>query len=293
MATFTEENVELILAACSGDLTAAAQSLGQCFGRSCRMEAGASGVWSPADVAAAFRGPGWLTLCQVESQALAVLIPESLTPAEWTQSHGDDAQSRLATLASELPINLLPPDFAIQRSAAFAVPDLSAALGPMAPAEWAATIELLVFDSDSANADSTSDREPEKLLVVWPLQKPIFSPTISEKPSAGPAQMQPPSGDQVPATSAPKTTGPLSWLRHLPVQVSVRLAEKRIPMSQLMNISPGMLIPFNKSCEDLLDLYVNNSRYCRGEAVKIGENFGLKIDEVGVKSETQRKVIEA
>jgi flagellar motor switch/type III secretory pathway protein FliN len=86
---------------------------------------------------------------------------------------------------------------------------------------------------------------------------------------------------------------PLARLRRLPVQVSVRLAETRIPMSQLMNIAPGMLIPFNKSCDDLLDLYVNNARFCRGEAVKIGEKFGLKIDEVGVQPESQQKVIQA
>ena len=94
------------------------------------------------------------------------------------------------------------------------------------------------------------------------------------------------------ATVTPKADL-LARLRYLPVQVSVRLAEKRIPMSQLMNISPGMLIPFNKSCDDLLDLYVNNTRYCRGEAVKIGEKFGLKVNEVGVKAETQQKVIDA
>ena len=95
-----------------------------------------------------------------------------------------------------------------------------------------------------------------------------------------------------PAAEHP-SVDPLSRLRFLPVQVSVRLAEKRIPMSQLMNITPGMLIPFNKSCDDLLDLYVNNSRFCRGEAVKIGEKFGLKIDEVGIHTETERKVIQA
>jgi len=81
-------------------------------------------------------------------------------------------------------------------------------------------------------------------------------------------------------------------LRRLPVEISVRVAEKKIPMPQLLGITPGMLITFNKSCEDLLDLYVNNTRYCRGEAVKIGENFGLKINQVGVRDEIPRKVIE-
>jgi flagellar motor switch protein FliN/FliY len=71
-------------------------------------------------------------------------------------------------------------------------------------------------------------------------------------------------------------------LMKLPVTVVVYLAEKKIEVEQLLTISPGALIAFNKPCEDLLDLYVNNHRYCRGEAVKIGEKFGIKISEVGV-----------
>ena len=34
------------------------------------------------------------------------------------------------------------------------------------------------------------------------------------------------------------------------------------------------MLAFDKSCEDLLGLYVNNQVYARGEAVKIGEKFG-------------------
>lgn len=71
-------------------------------------------------------------------------------------------------------------------------------------------------------------------------------------------------------------------LLKLPVKVVVYLAQKKIEVEQLLAISPGALITFNKPCEDLLDLYVNNHRYCRGEAVKIGEKFGIKISEVGV-----------
>src|SRR5438874_2498425 len=73
----------------------------------------------------------------------------------------------------------------------------------------------------------------------------------------------------------------LGRLLNLSVPIVVRLAEKKIELGQLVNIAPGGIISFEKSCEDLLDLYVNNRLYCRGEAVKIGEKFGLKINEVG------------
>lgn len=81
------------------------------------------------------------------------------------------------------------------------------------------------------------------------------------------------------ATAKPAT--PLERLRRLPVPIIVRLADKKMELGQLLAIGPGAIITFDKSCEDLLDLYVNNQLYCRGEAVKIGEKFGLKICEVG------------
>lgn len=67
----------------------------------------------------------------------------------------------------------------------------------------------------------------------------------------------------------------------LPVPIVVHLAERKIDLSQLLSLAPGTLLTFEKSCEDLLDLYVNNRIYARGEAVKIGEKFGLKINELG------------
>ena len=73
----------------------------------------------------------------------------------------------------------------------------------------------------------------------------------------------------------------ISRLMKLPVPVAVHLAERKIDLSQLLSIAPGTLLTFEKSCEDLLDLYVNNRIFARGEAVKIGEKFGLKINELG------------
>ena len=72
----------------------------------------------------------------------------------------------------------------------------------------------------------------------------------------------------------------LARLLPIPVQVVVHLANKKIELGQLRALAPGSLITFSKNCEDPLDLYVNNRLYCRGEAVKIGEKFGLKVNLV-------------
>ena len=80
-------------------------------------------------------------------------------------------------------------------------------------------------------------------------------------------------------------------LLNLPVDVVVTLAEKRIDVGQLLAISPGSMIAFDKPCEELLDLYVNNHLHARGEAVKIGEKFGLKISRIGVEEQRVSPVL--
>lgn len=77
----------------------------------------------------------------------------------------------------------------------------------------------------------------------------------------------------------------------VPVTVSVLLAERKMPVGQVAGLVPGALITFNKSCEDLLDLFVNNHRHCQGEAVKIGEHFGLKVVRVGVQETRKEHVL--
>src|SRR5262245_27611452 len=134
---------------------------------------------------------------------------------------------------------------------------------------------MLLMDETPASDDLPQEAlaanggdEPTSQLVRSAAEE-IAGAGVPDEPASDPASVTP--------QEEAVRVDPLARLRRLPVQVSVRLAETRIPMSQLMNIAPGMLIPFNKSCDDLLDLYVNNARFCRGEAVKIGEKFGLKI----------------
>lgn len=285
MAAFTEANLESVISTCTANAAALAESLSQCFDLKYRIEIGESGMWVPGQIPGLINGPGILALFQVESQGIAVLVTDSLPLPEWYTHPNDSEKARLETLSMEWSMNLLPPEMEAEKFRSLVVANLGESLNQMAPQEWSATLELLVFDPGRK-----SDKPAAKLLVVWPLEQPNFEIPELSAPAPAPHAAPP---QQAPGASGPKPVDPLARLRHLPVQVSVRLAEKKIPVPQLLGITPGMLITFNKSCEDLLDLYVNNTRYCRGEAVKIGENFGLKINQVGIKEESSHRVIDA
>ena len=84
-----------------------------------------------------------------------------------------------------------------------------------------------------------------------------------------------------PAGGAPSGPAALpARLAGLPVPVVVRLAEKSVPLATVRDLVPGSLLMFEKSCEDPLDLYVANRPHATGRAVKIGEHFGLKVEQV-------------
>ena len=85
-------------------------------------------------------------------------------------------------------------------------------------------------------------------------------------------------------------TKDLRRILHIELPVIVRLAQKDLPMREVLNMSIGSIIEFEKSADDLLELMVNNQTIGRGEAVKIGEKFGLKVTDIGPVEETIAKL---
>ena len=80
--------------------------------------------------------------------------------------------------------------------------------------------------------------------------------------------------------SAP-TPSELQRILRLQVPVIVKLAERRLMLSEVMRLGTGAIIEFFKSSDEPLELLINNKVIGVGETVKVGENFGLRITQVG------------
>jgi flagellar motor switch protein FliN/FliY len=81
--------------------------------------------------------------------------------------------------------------------------------------------------------------------------------------------------------TAPPSPRELERILRLQVPVIVRLAERKLTLSEVMRLGPGAIIEFFKSSDEPLELLVNNKTIAIGETVKVGENFGLRISQVG------------
>ena len=83
-----------------------------------------------------------------------------------------------------------------------------------------------------------------------------------------------------PAPAAPTPTE-LQRILKLQVPVIVKLAERRLMLSEVMRLGTGAIIEFFKSSDEPLELLINNKVIGMGETVKVGENFGLRITQIG------------
>src|SRR5438309_412414 len=73
----------------------------------------------------------------------------------------------------------------------------------------------------------------------------------------------------------------LDRILRLQVPIIVKLAERKLNLAEVMRLGPGAIIEFEKSSEEPLELMINNKTIAVGETVKVGENFGLKISQIG------------
>ena len=67
----------------------------------------------------------------------------------------------------------------------------------------------------------------------------------------------------------------------LEVPLIVVLGERQMRLSDVIELIPGAIIELPKQADEELQLLVNNKPIGTGHAVKVGENFGLRITYIG------------
>jgi len=271
-----------ILAASMENLPAVTDSFNLCFDTKFHLKPGEPTLWEENHSSANLTGkPG---LCVIFKPNVAggylVTIPQLLPLPDWYLEPDESQQSRLQTLGMEWSYGMLPEDFQEGGYSTLVSNDLYTAVSWSGTNEQTQMLELQLVDEQGEPASQ------ESLWVIGPLETPPLGDEESEVENEAALEE---SSSVVEANEAGQESNDLVHrirrLMPMTVNVSVRLAEKKIGLEQLQNLSPGTLITFPKSCDDLLDMYVNNKLYAQGEAVKIGEKFGLKVNEVGTVKE--------
>ncbi|MBU0943426.1 MAG: flagellar motor switch protein FliN [Proteobacteria bacterium] len=85
-----------------------------------------------------------------------------------------------------------------------------------------------------------------------------------------------------------KSSGPFSsqgqrgleFLYDVPLQISVEVGRSKILLKDLLKMGEGYVIELDKLAGEPLDLFVNSKLIAKGEAVMVGDKFGIRLTEV-------------
>ena len=72
----------------------------------------------------------------------------------------------------------------------------------------------------------------------------------------------------------------LGFVMDVPVEVTVELGRRRVRIGEVLRLGPGSILELSKANGEPLDIYVNDRLIARGEAVVIGERYGVRLTEV-------------
>ncbi len=62
--------------------------------------------------------------------------------------------------------------------------------------------------------------------------------------------------------------------------MTVELGRRRLPLSEVLAFAPGALVELPQRADDELSLHASNRPIGTGSAVKVGEQFGLRVTKI-------------
>lgn len=304
MSDLTPEIAADVVAACQAGAEEAAGALSRTFDAEIGMTIGEAATYSADEPPGGLDGPGLVIKLVIGGEGVAAVLPEpsGLLP-EWYTAPDATGESKLATLAQELGMLLLPETLMAEDFQAAASANLKEALAAGGVATGAGLVPLTLAAGESSGVMS----------LVWPSATPdgLFSlPAEAGSAETGSAETEsaeteeaaasdaqpassvpdaPPAAAAEPAAPAPAPRllrdfadlPPYAQsLLNVPVPLMVTLAHKRENIEEIIDLGPGSILTFNQPCDGPLTIEVAGQTVAFGEAVKVGEKFGVRVKEM-------------
>ena len=73
----------------------------------------------------------------------------------------------------------------------------------------------------------------------------------------------------------------LQSILKIEVPVIVQIASRNMPVEEVMNLAPGAIVELPKLADEELEIMVSDKQIGTGRAVKVGENFGIRVSYIG------------
>lgn len=276
MTELTATLADSLSAACQRGAAEAADALGRALDQQgLQLNPAAPAALNLTALDKDLSGAGLVLVLQVGGKGALLLLPESsgLLP-DWCAAPDATGASKLDTLAQELSLLLLPEETPAEKFAALSAEELADVLEKAGVESEARHLPL----------ELTAGEKQAALHMIWPITRPeAFFAQPEPSQAAAPASPSVPAApereaaDDDPFAHLPPYTR--SMLR-IKVPVMVTLASKKQSVQKIVELGPGSIIKFDKSCDEMLELEIDGHVIAEGEAVKVGDKFGLRLSSM-------------
>ena len=132
-----------------------------------------------------------------------------------------------------------------------------------------------MMDSEESNSEESSS-------VTQPVSNDAdntdLSPSANESHNVSVQPVTHPEIDVNQAVDGP--TADLSMILDIPVTLSMEIGQTRISISDLLKLGKNSVIELQRMADEPMDVLVNGTLVARGEAVVVGDRFGIRLTDV-------------
>ena len=72
----------------------------------------------------------------------------------------------------------------------------------------------------------------------------------------------------------------LEVILDVPITLAMEVGRTRLSIRELLQLKSGSIVKLQRAIGEPMDIYVNGSLVAKGEAVVVGDQFGIRISEV-------------
>ncbi len=74
--------------------------------------------------------------------------------------------------------------------------------------------------------------------------------------------------------------GSLDLLKDVEVEITLEIGRRRLRIADILKLSVGQTLDLSKAAGEPLDIFVNGRLLGRGEAIVMGDRYGVRITEI-------------
>jgi flagellar motor switch protein FliN/FliY len=100
--------------------------------------------------------------------------------------------------------------------------------------------------------------------------------SAQESPVTGSIESESP----LPSALVTSSIGAMAMLRDVEVEITLEIGRRKLRIADVLKLASGQTLELSNAAGEPLDIFVNGKLLGRGEAIVLGDRYGVRITEI-------------